>query len=299
MASNGANAMSVSRVGIAGLGRMGRALATRLLECRVALAVWNRTPGPERELVAKGALAVESPTALVQTCQIVVTSLANDQALEAVYSSQGGLLSGSAAGRLFIDTSTVLPATARRVAEHAKRVRAAFVDAPVLGTVAPARAGQLIVMVGGSEADVLKARAVLNNIARVVHHVGDVGSGAAMKVAVNIPVMAWWAALADSFKVAQACRLNPDQFAAIIGDSPAALAQLRLKMPILLGQSAEVGFDINGVLKLCDMMNQLAQTTGICLPSLEATREMFAAAAQGGWGERDVAALPRFRPPQE
>jgi 3-hydroxyisobutyrate dehydrogenase len=287
--------MSESRVGVAGLGRMGRALAARLLERGVPIAVWNRTPAPERELVNQGALVVDTPSALSISSTLVLTSLADDAALEAVYRGADGLLSGPPGGRLFVDTSTVLPATARHLAEHAKRAGAAFVDAPVLGTVAPARAGQLIVLVGGSDSNVLRARAVLNNIARVVHHVGDVGAGAAMKVALNIPMMAYWAALADSFAVARACKLDPKQLAAIISDSPAALAQLRLKMPILLGDSHEVGFDIDSVLKTCAMMTRLGQIENTPLPSVESSQTIFSAAARGGWGNRDVASVPRFQ----
>jgi 3-hydroxyisobutyrate dehydrogenase len=286
--------MSAIQVGLAGLGRMGCALAARLLECGVPVVVWNRTSGPECELVSRGATAAHSASALAEACHVVLTSLSDDAALDSVYLGSNGLLSHPANGQLFIDTSTVLPSTVRRIAKHVEQAGASFVDAPVLGTVAPARAGQLIIMVGGAESDVQRAREVLQNVARIVHHVGGIGAGAAMKAALNIPMMAYWAAMADSFKIARAYKLDPNQLAAIIADSPAALAQLRLKLPILLGHSEEVGFDIRGVLKLCEMMNRLNQTEQWSLPTIDAVHAICSEAATAGWGDRDIAALPRF-----
>jgi 3-hydroxyisobutyrate dehydrogenase-like beta-hydroxyacid dehydrogenase len=246
------------------------------------------------DLVVQGATAFGSPAALASACDVVVTSLFNDLALDAVYMGTDGLFSGQQRGCLFIDTSTVQPATVVRLASEAFRAGASFVDAPVLGTVRPAREGQLLVLAGGTEADVLRAKTVLQHISRVVYHVGGVGSGAAMKLAVNIPMATYWAALADSFAVAHAWGLDAEQLAAIISDSPAALVQLKLKLPVLLGHSSSVGFHIDGVIKDCETTASLASAKNIELPTLKAACSVFRKASAAGWGAKDVAATPRL-----
>jgi 3-hydroxyisobutyrate dehydrogenase len=282
-------------VGIAGIGRMGNAMGLRLLERGVPLVVWNRNPAATEPLVAQGAARANTLAELTEACGQVLTSLSNDAALDAVYCGPRGLLEGAARGKLFIDTSTVSPTTVMRIGRAAEQAGASFIDAPVLGTVAPARAGRLIVMAGGSADHIAAARATLGHIASSIYHVGDVGSGAAMKLAVNVPMAAYWAAMADSFALARACHLDVAQVVGIIADSPAALAQLQLKLPVLLGQSAQVGYDIQGVLKDCDLIKGVAAANGLVLPTLDGAHSAFAAAVTGGWGDRDVAAVPRFQ----
>jgi 3-hydroxyisobutyrate dehydrogenase-like beta-hydroxyacid dehydrogenase len=287
--------MNVGVVGIAGTGRMGSAIGARLLERGVSIAVWNRASARTRELVEQGAVCCQSPAELAGSCDIVLTALLDDAALDDVYLGPEGLLRGDSRERLFINISTVSPATVIRLANEAAIVGASFVDAPVVGTVSPARAGQLIVMAGGSAADVARAKPLFEHIARVVHYVGDVGSGAAMKLAVNIPMATYWAAMAESFALAQAAGLHPEQLAEIIVDSPAAIAQLALKLPVLLGRSSSVGYDIDGVVKDCGVTRRLADSHGIELRTFKGAQSVFCDAARAGWGARDVAAVPRMQ----
>jgi 3-hydroxyisobutyrate dehydrogenase len=282
-------------VGIAGTGRMGSAVGARLLDCGVPVTVWNRSSARASDLVTGGARYCETPTELASACNIVITSLLDDGALDAVYLGAEGLLSGDCRERLFINISTVLPATVIRLASAAAKVGASLVDAPVIGTISPARAGQLIVMAGGSLPDISKAKSVFDHIARVVHHVGGVGSGAAMKLAVNIPMSTYWAAMAESFALAEAAGLRTEQLAEIIADSPAAMAQLKLKLPVLLGQTESVGFDIDGVVKDCGVTRRLAEAHHIEMRTLKGAQSVFCDAAVAGWGARDVAAVPRLK----
>jgi 3-hydroxyisobutyrate dehydrogenase len=282
------------RVGVAGLGRMGSAIAARLLERGVPLNVWNRTPARAAALVALGAHRASSAAALAASSNLVITSLTDDVGLEQVYLGKNGLLEAVHEGCLFVDTSTVLPQTAIALASNVATRGCRFVDAPVLGTVTPARQGTLIAMVGGAAPDVALARTILDHIAKTVHHVGPVGAGMAMKLAVNIPLVTYWAAMADSFALIRAHSLDEQQLISIISDSPAALAQLKLKLPVLRGESTEVGFDIDGVVQLCGAMQKLAAAREVRLATIDAARALYAAAAEAGWGGRDVAAVARY-----
>ena len=137
---------------MAGLGRMGSAIAARLLERGHMVSVWTRSGASGHEAARNGAHPVSSPAALWNECDVVVSSLKDDQALLDVYSGKDGLLCPAARGRIAVDTSTVLPTTVQALHSTAQTLGCDFLDCPVLGTSAPARQGQLIALVGGDQA---------------------------------------------------------------------------------------------------------------------------------------------------
>jgi 3-hydroxyisobutyrate dehydrogenase len=228
---------------------------------------------------------------LAEQADLIITSLTNDAALEDVYLGAGGLLAGAGAGKIFVETSTVKPGTQQRIAAQAIATGAGYLDAPVLGTVNPAREGKLIMMVGGDAATLARAKPVLEKLARAVHHVGANGAGAAMKLAVNIPLGLYWAALGDSVALAEACGLSRNQLFDILHDSPAALNQFGIKLPVLRGEKAEVGFDIAGVVKDLTVINDTAADVGLTLPMASHSKRMFEEATRAGAGAQDVASI--------
>lgn len=248
----------VLEVGMVGLGRMGMAIALRLAEQGCRVIAWNRSEAPRREARAAGIAVVDRPADLVKPGRIILTCLFDDAALKAVCLGEGGLLSQAAQDVLFVDLSTVLPATIREI--HARAIHAGsdLADSPVLGTVAPARAGQLIAMVGASPTAFEHARPLLAKIARKVVHVGPTGSGAATKLSVNIPMTAYWAAMADSFALGARYGVPVETILGILADSPAAIGQLPLKMDVLLRRTTAVGFPMTSVLKDIDLMRLAA-----------------------------------------
>jgi 3-hydroxyisobutyrate dehydrogenase len=275
------------KIGIAGLGRMGRAFVHRLTSQGHDLIAWNRSASDPAPKVAMAA----TPAALAAQADFIITSLTNDKALKDVYLGADGLLAGAVAGKVFAETSTVKPATQRGLAAKATAAGAGYLDAPVLGTVNPAREGKLIMMVGGDAATLARARPVLEQLARVIHHVGPNGAGAAMKLAVNIPLGLYWAALGDSVALAEACGLNRNQLFDILHDSPAALNQFGIKLPVLRGEKAEVGFDIAGVVKDLTLINETAADAGLTLPMASHSKRMFEEATRAGAGTQDVASI--------
>jgi len=228
---------------------------------------------------------------LAERADLVITSLTNDRALEDVYLGADGLLAGNAAGKIFAETSTVKPATQQRIAAKAIATGAGYLDAPVLGTVNPARDGKLIMMVGGDAATLERARPVLAKLARAIHHVGANGAGAAMKLAVNIPLGLYWASLGDSLALAEACGLSRNQLFDILHDSPAALNQFAIKLPVLRGETTEVGFDIAGAVKDLTTINETAADAGLTLPSASHSKRMFEEATRAGAAAQDVASI--------
>ncbi|HET7094052.1 MAG TPA: NAD(P)-dependent oxidoreductase, partial [Thermomicrobiales bacterium] len=168
------------RVGFAGLGRMGHAMAANLLAAGFPLAVWNRTPARAADLAANGVRIAATPRDLAAAADIVLTSLADPAAVEAVYLGPDGLFAGEIAGKTFADLSTVAPALSRRLAAAAAEWGAAFLDAPVAGSIKAAADGTLAVMAGGDRAAFERCAPLFDAIGRVTFYLGGSGAGATM-----------------------------------------------------------------------------------------------------------------------
>jgi 3-hydroxyisobutyrate dehydrogenase len=273
------------RYAIAGLGRMGTAICQRLRDCGHEVSAWNRGPDHPR---IKGVRYVDRPAALVEGSEIVISSLYDQSAIEAVYLGQTGLLSASAPGVLFVDTSTVGPNVAALISSAAEKRGAEFVDGPVLGTVEPARTGQLVLLTGGAPAAAKRAAELLRPISKAQYYMGPPGAGYAAKLAVNVIMAGYWASLGDALAIATDNDLDHVTLLNVIGNSPAALAQFPMKRELLEGRDAPIGFTIDGCLKDISTARAAAKSK---LPMVAALLEAITAASVGGWGNRDVAAI--------
>ena len=173
------------------------------------LIVWNRTPEAAERLVADlGGTTATRPADVAARAEATVSMLGDGPAVDAVYGGPDGLVAGAPPGTVLIDCSTVPPTTLRAY-EAAIRARGAGVlDAPVSGSVALAEAGTLTLMVGGEPADVERARPVLDALGATVFHLGPLGSGAAMKLAVNTVIFGLNEALAEGLVLAEAAGID-------------------------------------------------------------------------------------------
>ena len=145
----------------------------------------NRDAAKTQALVDAGASYAASPAALVNACDTTIVMLLNDAALQAVYGGNNGLLMSSLSGKLIIDMSTVLPETMISIGTAIIEAGGQFVECPVSGTVRPARDGKLFGLVGGDAEAVARAHPLLEQLCRRIEHVGDLGAGATVKLAVE------------------------------------------------------------------------------------------------------------------
>src|SRR5436309_1124497 len=189
---------------------MGAAIGERLIGLGHELAVWNRTVEKTRTLAAAGAGVAVSPSQLASSSETIITILTDAAAIDAAYRGRSGLLSADVSGKLFIEMSTVRPETERALAADIRNRGAVMVECPVGGTVGPAREGKLFGFVGGESADVARARPLLEKMCRRIEHVGPVGAGASMKLAINLPLLVFWQAFGEALAL---CRLQkiPDK----------------------------------------------------------------------------------------
>ncbi len=236
--------------------------------------MWNRTPDKAKAIA--GATVAATPAELLQHADVIISSLTDAAALDAVYKGPSGLLSGDVAGKLFIDMSTVLPATEVALAEAVRGKGAAFVECPVGGSTGPARQGKLIGLVGGDAADVARARPILEQLCRRLEHAGPVGSGAVLKFAVNLPLMVYWQALGEALALTHALPVSPERLMDLLSDTSGAAAIAKVRAPGIAamlkgGDPGPVTFNVDGGIKDMRAMLAEAKSQGIELPLVDKT----------------------------
>jgi 3-hydroxyisobutyrate dehydrogenase len=285
------------KVGVAGIGRMGAAIAERLLKHGHQVTVWNRTPTKAQALTQHGATVAASPAQLAASADIVLSILTDANAIAAAYDGSEGLLSGAIAGKLFVEMSTVRPDTQRALADRIKAKGAAMIDCPVGGTTGPARDGKLLGFVGGDAADLSRARPVLEQLCRRIEHVGPVGSGASLKLAINLPLLVYWQAFGEALALCQPLGLDPARLVDIFADTSGGPNMLKTRGPMIAdalnGKTpANVTFNIDSIRKDLATMIEEARTLGYELPVAARALECFDGVAREGMGNGDAVMLP-------
>jgi 3-hydroxyisobutyrate dehydrogenase len=285
------------KIGLVGTGRMGSAMTVRLMNCGHELTVWNRTTDKMRALAAAGAKVAAAPAELTGACDLVITILTDAAAIDAVYLGTDGLLKGATAGKLFIEMSTVRPETKKWLAREIERKGAALVDCPVGGTIGPARDGKLFGFAGGDADAVLRAKPILDQLCRRVEHVGPVGAGASMKLAINLPLLVYWQALGEALVLCRALGLDSRRVMNIFADSSGGPNVLKVRgdkiAAVLEGQdTGPVTFDVDSIRKDLRTMIEEAKALDATLPLAERALECFDEAARDGLSGSDGVVLP-------
>jgi 3-hydroxyisobutyrate dehydrogenase len=285
------------KIGIAGTGRMGAAIATRLLGLGHEVTVWNRTAGKAQVLAAAGATLAATPAALAGQSEIVISILSNAEAVAAAYGGTNGLLSGNVAGKLFIEMSTVRPEAERSLAAKVRGKGAALIECPVGGTVGPAKDGKLFGFVGGDAADVARAQPLLDQMCRRVEHVGPVGAGASMKLAINLPLMVFWQSFGEALSLCEPLGLDPARLVDIFADTSGGPNVLKGRRAMIVAalQGKDTGpitSDVDLMRKDLRTMIEEAAARGMTLPVAASALQCFDEAAQDGFNANDAVALP-------
>lgn len=284
------------RIGIAGLGRMGAAIGARLMEVGHQLSVWNRSAAKAKALADAGAKVAASPRELASGVETVITVLSDAAAIDQVYGGPSGLLAGDVKGKLFVDMSTVRPETVIALAAKVRAKEAAFVDCPVGGSVAPARQGKLFGLMGAEPADAARARPILEQLCRRLEHVGPVGAGATMKLAINLPLMVYWQALGEALAISRRLGVDPVRLMDIFADTSGGANVLKTRGPklaaMLKGDDSDpVTFDIDSSVKDLRTMVAEGKALGVELPLTERTLACFEEAKKKGLGPKEVSGL--------
>jgi 3-hydroxyisobutyrate dehydrogenase len=276
---------------------MGAAIAQRLLGLGHEVTVWNRTAEKTRPLAAAGARIAPTPAALAAASETVITILTDAAAIAAAYHGRDGLLSGDASGRLFIEMSTVRPETERALAAKIRAKGAAMIECPVGGTIGPAKDGKLFGFVGGEPADFARARPLLEQMCRRIEHVGPVGAGASMKLAINLPLLVFWQAFGEALALVRPLGLDAARLIDIFGDTSGAPGGLKTRAAVLAAaiQGKDTGpitVDIDAMRKDLRTMVEEAAALGAQLPVTSRALECYDQAVEAGLGKNDITGIP-------
>jgi len=285
------------KIGVAGTGRMGAAIARRLMNLGHELTVWNRTAEKTQPLAAAGARVAASPAAVAAASETVITILTDAQAIDSAYHGEDGLLSATVSGILFIEMSTVRPETERALAGKIRTKGAAMIECPVGGTIGPAKDGKLFGFVGGENADVARARPLLEQMCRRIEHVGPVGSGASMKLAINLPLLVFWQAFGEALALVRPLGLDAARLVDIFGDTSGAPTALRNRAPALAAaiQGKDTGpitVDIDAMRKDLRTMVEEAHALGAQLPVTASALQCYDEASRADLGKSDITGIP-------
>jgi len=284
------------KVGVCGTGRMGSSIAQRLMTVRHDVAVWNRDLAKTKPLTDAGAKLFASPAELVENCEAIIVMLLNDDATEAVYRGPKGILKAKLAGRLLIDMSTVRPDTMKSIGTAVTLQGAIFVECPVGGSTGPAKEGKLFGLVGGARDDVSRALPILEQLCRRIEHVGELGSGATMKLAINLPLLVYWQALGEALTICAPLKLTPDRLIDILSDTAGTPAAMKGRGAViangLSGQPrGETAFGISAAKKDLATAVQFATSMHAALPVASSALACFEEAEATGLGDADATTI--------
>jgi 3-hydroxyisobutyrate dehydrogenase-like beta-hydroxyacid dehydrogenase len=284
-------------VAVIGTGRMGAAMVGRLRAGGVEVVAYNRSRD-KAEAVAErhGATVAATAREAVATADVVLVSLADDDALWDVYTGDDGLAAGSHPEAVICETSTVAPDTIRNLAPIvAMAGGASLLDAPVSGSVPLVERGELTVMVGGSEGALELARPVLEQLARSVFHLGELGAGATMKLVVNSVITALNLAVAEALVLAEKAGVDRAATYDVLEASAVGAPYVHYKRDAFLRpEDAPVAFSLDLVAKDQRLIRALAESVGASTPQADVNREAVAAAIAAGLGARDMSAVAQY-----
>ncbi|MFI5095247.1 MAG: NAD(P)-binding domain-containing protein [Candidatus Acidiferrales bacterium] len=289
-----------SKVGLIGLGLMGRPMGLNLLKAGFSLTVWNRTASRAESLVAAGAKLAKSPEEVAAASDVLITIVSDPPALEEVlWGKPGsgqttGALAALQPGSLYIDSSTVSPALARKIAAACGERKVDFLDAPVTGGTWGAEKGELVFMVGG-DAKVLKdAEPVFSVMGKRWFHLGPNGAGQTIKVAMNLILALQVDALAEALALVTAAGLQGEKLVQVLQSSMARAGVLDVKAPLLLKGEYPPSFPLRLMHKDVGLALDLAKEVGVVLPAGAAAYSTYSAVKDAAKEDLDYAAVMKF-----
>jgi 2-hydroxy-3-oxopropionate reductase len=278
-------------VGYIGLGLMGKSIARNILKAGFPLVVHNRSRAAVDELVALGAKAATSPVEVASQVDIVFTNLPDSPDVEQVALGSHGILEAARPGLIFIDNSTIKPATARKIAEALAEKGALALDAPVSGGDIGARDGTLAIMIGGPAEALETARPVLQAMGKTITHVGESGAGQIAKACNQIMVAAQMVAMGELLIFARKTGADPEKVVQAIRGGAAQCWTLDVKPPRLFAGNRAPGFKAYMQAKDLGIIQDTAREYGVPLPSAALDAQLFNALLQMGLGELDNSAV--------
>jgi 2-hydroxy-3-oxopropionate reductase len=279
------------KVGYIGLGLMGKSIARNILKAGFPLVVHNRSQASVDELVLEGAVKADSPAGTAAQVDVIFTNLPDSPDVERVALSDNGIIAGAHPGLIYVDNSTIKPATARHIAKVLGQKGVQCLDAPVSGGDIGARQGTLAIMVGGPAEALEVVRPLFAAIGKSVTHVGDSGAGQIAKAANQIMVAAQMVAMGELLIFAKKAGADPQKVVEAIQGGAAQCWTLDVKPARLFSGNRSPGFKAYMQAKDMNIILESAREYGIPLPSAALDAQLFNAMLEMGMGDLDNSAI--------
>lgn len=296
---------SKAKIGLIGLGLMGRPMGMNLLKAGHPLTVWNRTPKRADDLVAAGANLAKSPREVAAAADVLLTMVSDPPALEEVLwgtssksaagvSQMDAALPGLKSGSIYIDSSTVSPDLARKIAAACAEKKVRFLDAPVTGGDWGAKKGELVFMIGGDEETLKAVEPILGVMGKRWFLLGPNGAGQTIKLAMNSILALQVEALAEALALVEAAGLKGEKLIEVMQSSMARSGVLDVKAPNLLKGEYAPSFPLRLMYKDITLALDLASTLGVTLPAATAARETYGKVKAAAKEDLDYSAVMKF-----
>lgn len=279
------------RVGYIGLGLMGKSMARNIMKAGFPLIVHNRSREAVEELQAEGAKTATSPSEVAEQVDVVFTNLPDSPDVELVALGTGGIIEGARQGLIFVDNSTIKPATARHITERMGEKGVFCLDAPVSGGDIGARQGTLAIMVGGPNQALEQVRPILEAMGKTITHVGDTGAGQIAKAANQIMVAAQMVAMGELLIFARKAGADPQKVVQAIQGGAAQCWTLDVKPERLFAGNRSPGFRAYMQAKDLGIVLDTARSYGIPLVSAAVHNQLYNSMLEMGLAEQDNSAV--------
>lgn len=281
-------------VGMIGLGLMGKPMAKNLLKAGYTVYVWNRTAAKAQDLVSAGARLAANPRELSANVDVLITIVSDPPALEEVLWGKSGAFPALKRGSLYVESSTISPDLARRIAAECRKAGIDFLDAPVTGGTWGAEKGELLFMVGGEQKVFDRARPVLEAMGTKFFLLGPNGAGQTIKLAMNSILALQVDALAEALALVRGAGLAGEKLIEVLAASMARSGVLDVKAPLMLKGDYPASFPLRLMHKDMRLALELAKQEGVKLPALEAAYDTFSKVNEAAKDDPDFAAVSRY-----
>jgi len=278
-------------VGLIGIGLMGRAMASKLLEKGYHLHIHNRTKATAAQLVDTGAIWEDTPRAVAEKSEVILSIVKDPQAVRDIALGDYGVLSGMSKESVFAEMSTVSPKWAEELEGIARERGLRYIQAPVLGSVPQIHAEKLLVFAGGELQDVERVEPVWNAFTAKIWRMEKPSQSAGVKLACNMLVAHMTMGLGQSILFAEKNGVEASVFLDILTNSILGCGLFSGKGNLIRSRQFPPSFTLENMLKDLNLVQQTAADEALPLPLHAQIREFFISAVSQGYGKEDYSAV--------
>lgn len=283
--------MTAQRIAVLGLGQMGSGMALRLVDAGYAVRGFDIEPTARDAVRTQGIETTDGIADALDGCAAVLTSLPDPRAVRAAWLAAGGLVESAGLGTLCIELSTIDPATMREVGAAAAARGLAVLDCPVSGSPKEARSGQLVLIAGGEDAVLERARPILTQLGSSVQRTGGVGTAKAVKIVNNMMSMGNVLVAAEAFALGEAAGVDPETLFSVLSQSGGRSHHFQKRFPNALKGDFRPGFKLELGEKDLALAVELGRQMRMPTPAASAVRELYALALAEGFRGQDIVAM--------